>query len=1123
MADDIKIRIGLEGDAEIKKKLDSVRDVGTKAGEEISKSLNRDVGKKSGDEASSVSTGGLGKAIGAEESLERNRVGVERFRQAVHTLHPVLDEAGIGIGNLGAFARLAGGGFGALAAAVGGSILVGLAKLRDEAEKTKRELDIIAGGTGAAAGGGPGEKGSGLFEAWKKDADEFGATLKDVLPLAQQLTELKAKQDAAQRSGGQVFSSAFKQADLPPGAIRLPDGGPVSDEQNRGALRATIAAGRLDRTTPEDAAKQMAELIGAANSGKGVLTEDLLDPHKLAPSLGSAITTSLRDSGIISGNIRTTPQLQESIKSGQTEVRGDQIVPALARDEGKFRAQADQLPITFTEAVAKTEAQVKQLGDRLGEAGVKVLEFVGRLEHQALDKGENPVTPPLVKDQAGDIAKSTPLSFAPPSRPHTASESEGGILNERGSAIADILSHAGQGLAIIAKGAATSRGEISDKPPIATVQQSPVTTGPPSEAAPVLQRPDVPPNPAVVLPPAAAAPAIPATAAAPPLAAPQAPPGAVAAPPVPATNVPRNEAAAPAQPPQAANLGSTLLDSIIKGIAGLTRNKDTTVTDPVAIGIRGEAAPVGDDATRKVADLGTAAGDAAKAAEEAAAKLRDIQAPSTPAEAPPVAHAAKGGRVIRMAEGGEARLDVSAGGHLSGPGTGKSDSIKADVSNNEFVVNAEDAAKNLPLLHDINSGKVKDGHYVGGGQVHPPSSDGTHFAEGGSVKSDSDKDYDREKRMEALRSESASIEEERAKLGAQYQANVDKLNAPEKVNVKPGTERPKPSIKSPFTTTGTGFDGAIDVRAAADIAANDAWEKANTSVVHSDADKILQRHNYAESSVNLKNDLEDQQAKLGERQAKIQKEYDDLSYTDWQRRGRPAPPGFAEGGLVGNSSAARSPVGHFAEGGSVGSPTRSGVTDVTPDASPSAAILRHLVSRFADGGGAAHHFAEGGSLGSSPPSTETRFREVISRFNGGVIGSAPASRGQTAASHEGENAGHFAAGGFVGDSPAVAAFRTRLGAMGFADGGIVDAPQFELPEMPSLAPLAAHGDNAFSPALSVDRLNMLHPIPIHFPGFGVIDGVHATPSAVKQLAAASIDAQMFSTGKKPAWYGGGNG
>jgi tape measure domain-containing protein len=44
------------------------------------------------------------------------------------------------------------------------------------------------------------------------------------------------------------------------------------------------------------------------------------------------------------------------------------------------------------------------------------------------------------------------------------------------------------------------------------------------------------------------------------------------------------------------------------------------------------------------------------------------------------------------------------GGRLSGPGTGRSDSILARVSNGEFVVNAKATAQNLPLLQSINSG-----------------------------------------------------------------------------------------------------------------------------------------------------------------------------------------------------------------------------------------------------------------------------------------------------------------------------------------------------------------------------------------------------------------------------------
>ncbi|MDF3290746.1 aggregation-promoting factor C-terminal-like domain-containing protein [Streptomyces silvisoli] len=53
----------------------------------------------------------------------------------------------------------------------------------------------------------------------------------------------------------------------------------------------------------------------------------------------------------------------------------------------------------------------------------------------------------------------------------------------------------------------------------------------------------------------------------------------------------------------------------------------------------------------------------------------------------------------------------AAGGLITGPGSGTSDSIPAWLSNGEFVVNAKSTSKFLPLLHSINS------HFASGGLV----------------------------------------------------------------------------------------------------------------------------------------------------------------------------------------------------------------------------------------------------------------------------------------------------------------------------------------------------------------------------------------------------------------------
>lgn len=55
------------------------------------------------------------------------------------------------------------------------------------------------------------------------------------------------------------------------------------------------------------------------------------------------------------------------------------------------------------------------------------------------------------------------------------------------------------------------------------------------------------------------------------------------------------------------------------------------------------------------------------------------------------------------------------GGRVAGPGSGKSDSILARLSNGEFVVNARSARQYGPLLDAINSGKTPK--FAGGGMV----------------------------------------------------------------------------------------------------------------------------------------------------------------------------------------------------------------------------------------------------------------------------------------------------------------------------------------------------------------------------------------------------------------------
>ncbi|MDF1803012.1 MAG: hypothetical protein P1U66_09135, partial [Thalassobius sp.] len=60
---------------------------------------------------------------------------------------------------------------------------------------------------------------------------------------------------------------------------------------------------------------------------------------------------------------------------------------------------------------------------------------------------------------------------------------------------------------------------------------------------------------------------------------------------------------------------------------------------------------------------------------------------------------------LALAEGGEVR-DITAGGQIYGPGSGKSDSILLWGSSGEFMMNAKATAQNRPLLEAMNAGTV---------------------------------------------------------------------------------------------------------------------------------------------------------------------------------------------------------------------------------------------------------------------------------------------------------------------------------------------------------------------------------------------------------------------------------
>lgn len=79
---------------------------------------------------------------------------------------------------------------------------------------------------------------------------------------------------------------------------------------------------------------------------------------------------------------------------------------------------------------------------------------------------------------------------------------------------------------------------------------------------------------------------------------------------------------------------------------------------------------------------------------------------------------ALGGGVGRLGFGDSGLVSAGKfadGGQIRGPGTGRSDSIVARVSNGEFIVNAQSTAKHLAALHAINADRIP--RFADGGAI----------------------------------------------------------------------------------------------------------------------------------------------------------------------------------------------------------------------------------------------------------------------------------------------------------------------------------------------------------------------------------------------------------------------
>ena len=254
----IKVVISLEGVEEVKKGITDVQ----KAGETMSKSLS---GLKSADVGVALSQLGLTSGQAAK-GVDTLALSVGNLRQAKILLRPILGAVGLGVGELGQFAKVASLGMGALAVAAGAAAVTGLAKLQIAAATTKQKLDDIGKSRGTSQAGE-------FFKNVNTAAEQLGVTVQDLQPPIQAL--FKAL-DAARASSTVKFVGEI----IPKGAVGdaknaidlfqtlfkvLTEGGATTDEAKQALSAFFDSVAKSGGKITADAIRTLEQFPGAIN------------------------------------------------------------------------------------------------------------------------------------------------------------------------------------------------------------------------------------------------------------------------------------------------------------------------------------------------------------------------------------------------------------------------------------------------------------------------------------------------------------------------------------------------------------------------------------------------------------------------------------------------------------------------------------------------------------------------------------------------------------------------------------------------------------------------------------------------------------------------------------------
>jgi hypothetical protein len=360
----IKEVITLEGVEAVKAKLAELNAAG-----ENSLNIFRDLGA-GGDGFKTLTDNA--KSAGLE--LENTGRHANVLREAIHTLHPILQIAGVRMGELGSFARLAGASLPALAAAAGGAVVIALASLEDAAKRTQGRLQDLFGGSGTA--------GTQAFKALETAAKSLGSTVENVAP---GFESLKTAVDRFVQSTQGFKFVALRPEDLPTGSAQSIKTLTDAYENFLKVLR----AGRLDQTAAGTTAKTFfdalkeggkltADILKQLPSGSIALLADALGKGKISAEafIAQVALAPIPITKLVEALARFGPQAQSAFDANAIQTFGDaftRIVTTLSEGFKSLsgisfsKALVDSLN-DFRSGLEQTIAQISNIITKLKEA-----------------------------------------------------------------------------------------------------------------------------------------------------------------------------------------------------------------------------------------------------------------------------------------------------------------------------------------------------------------------------------------------------------------------------------------------------------------------------------------------------------------------------------------------------------------------------------------------------------------------------------------------------------------------------------------------------------------------------------------------------------------------------------